>query len=797
MPTFNGVIVDLGGHQEPPSWSRSPEISEYTATHWPPYAAREMGALLSGAKTDTQPVTEPQLAKSGAISPNFGADWYDRIHVSPSVVNVGNVIAHQERDVYVWNAHFASKTLAAITPSGTLGGIALTNQPAPPLAFGPLQERHYRLVVDIAGDPVIDGAYTFDFGAERPTLTVTGRRIVLWPIRPDWARGVTERLEWATDVLPAYDGTEQRVRLRSHARRALEMDFIAHGHDARIAETLLFGWGGRKYCLPVWMERDVLASPVAAGATSITVTDAALKDYRVGGLAVLWASTTQAEAIEIAAIAGDTLTLKTATSRAYPAGASVCPGMLARIEGDAPVRRATDAIFETRLRFLDEQAIDRAAAEIGPAWQGYAVLDERPDRADDVSETWSRTLAVLDSLSGIVAVEDTSGQPVIRRTYSWLITGRAAIDRWKRWAAARAGRMNALWLPTFADDLTVVDVIGDAHTTIKVRNALIARYVGAHPLRAAIRIETVGGQVFHRRVTGAIEIDEATESIGIDASLGVTLQPAQIRRVMWMGLARLDADAIEIYYETDSIAQAGLFDEKLSPEARELLSFLAYNIRSPRRIAALIQGYFDALTAVGSPAQQDLLGSRTPPTKAELIAAARRTIDAEEAATTRPEGPGGDQEPGAQNRGQPAGEESARAGAQEPAPEASRQAGQPASPEQTVAQPPAPEEREPASNEAPRAPEQPAPAVEQNQEPAPQEATRPDQSLEEEPGVTGWREALAGIAARHPRARRCPRTRRGSRRRSRGCFPKCSSGMGDSGSRRPSRANDLLKAETS
>ncbi|MCX8018192.1 MAG: hypothetical protein N2690_09880, partial [Rhodocyclaceae bacterium] len=192
---------------------------------------------------------------------------------------------------------------------------------------------------------------------------------------------------------------------------------------------------------------------------------------------------------------------------------------------------------------------------LGATWQSYAVLDERPDRVEDVSETWSRTLAVLDSLAGMVAVEDTSGSPVIRRSYSWLLNGRQAIDRWKKWAAARAGRYSALWLPTFADDLEVMATIASSHTSIVVRNAMIARYVGAHPLRAAIRIETVTGTVYHRLVTGVTELDAATEALAIDSSLGVTLAPADIRRVMWMGLARLDSDAIEIFYETDSVAR--------------------------------------------------------------------------------------------------------------------------------------------------------------------------------------------------------------------------------------------------
>ncbi len=373
-------------------------------------------AALPGQGTLTYGVTAgPSWSLEGRAPVSFADDWYHRIHLIPARIDLGNLVQNQTRDVYLWNAHFTPKTLLSIGQEGALDGVALQGASAP-IAFKPLDWRAWTLEARVTGSPSIHGIYRFDFGTEAVTLPVSGVRIVLWPIRPDWTRGITERLEWATDVLTARDGTEQRVRLRTNARRTLEGDYQAAGHDARIAESLLFGWGGRKYCLPVWIERDVLAAPVAAGTTAISVTDAAMKDYRVGGLVVLWASPLMAEAIEIEALSGDTLTLRTPVSRAYPAGASVCPGMIARIDGDAPVRRATDALFETRLRFLDEQAIDRAAAEIGPVWKTYAVLDERPDRAEDVTETWSRTLAILDSIAGIVAVEDTSGSPILRRS---------------------------------------------------------------------------------------------------------------------------------------------------------------------------------------------------------------------------------------------------------------------------------------------------------------------------------------------------------------------------------------------
>jgi hypothetical protein len=195
------------------------------------------------------------------------------------------------------------------------------------------------------------------------------------------------------------------------------------------------------------------------------------------------------------------------------------------------------------------------AAEIGPTWNGYAVLDARPDRAQDVDESWVRTLQVLDYLTGMVTVEDLTGAPVIRRTYTWTFSGRAAINTWKKWAAARAGRYRALWLPTWADDLELMLPVGATDTALRVRNTLSARYVGAHALRAAVRIELRTGQVFHRSVTGISELDATSESLGIDSALGIVVQPEDVRAIMWMPLARLDADTVEIVYETDSVAR--------------------------------------------------------------------------------------------------------------------------------------------------------------------------------------------------------------------------------------------------
>ena len=520
-----------------------------------PYPAVLASGMSSGPMTDNLPISEVVSNFAGGVMRMFERDFYNRIHLLPATINVGNVTSNATIYVEVWNAWMVGKTLASIDASGTTGGITIGGQSAPPLAFGPLQSRIYALTVSTSGDPIIDARYVFDFGSEKPALRVTGRRIVVWSFRPNWSDGITERMEWLTDVLTAYDGTEQRVRLRSNARRVIEYAFAVEGNDARLLEALTFGWGGRLYCLPVWWEADFLPSGIAAGATSVTVTDAALKDYRADGLVVFLRDSEFHEAVEIKSVVDNTINLKLPLANSFPPGTRVAPAVLARLAGETQYTHITDRIVTGRGRFEADGSVDRAPAEIGPIWEGHAVLDERPDRSNDVDETWARTLDILDNLTGIVAVDDTSGSPIIRRSYTWTLAGRDAIDRWKRWAAARAGRANALWLPTFADDIELTMPVDINDTAMRVRNTLSSRYVGAHPLRAAVRIELNTGRVFHRRVTGIAELSADTEVITIDSALRVVVSPADVRRIMWMGLARLDTDALEIHYITDSIAQ--------------------------------------------------------------------------------------------------------------------------------------------------------------------------------------------------------------------------------------------------
>lgn len=261
--------------------------------------------------------------------------------------------------------------------------------------------------------------------------------------------------------------------------------------------------------------------------------------------------------MEILSIAGNTLTLKLPLAGSWPAGTRVFPARLARLEGEVAVTRPTDTIAVGRCRFGIEDITAPAVADYGPAYQGYRVFDWRPNRSTDLEDRWLRRLSIIDYGTGLPTFDDESGSPLIGRTLTWLLTDRSKATAFRGWLAARAGRANPCWLPTFESDLEVSRTVAATDAGLVVRNVGYARFVAADPLRRDLRLLTTAG-TFHRRITGANEISEDEELLSLDAPLGVTLDPQQFLQVSYLELARLDQDAVELHWETDATARVQL-----------------------------------------------------------------------------------------------------------------------------------------------------------------------------------------------------------------------------------------------
>jgi hypothetical protein len=73
-----------------------------------------------------------------------------------------------------------------------------------------------------------------------------------WLADPDWSRGVTETLEWKTDVLQSPTGAEQRISRRLSPRRTFEFTAMLYDTARQRFEHMLWQGCAGTWAMPVY-----------------------------------------------------------------------------------------------------------------------------------------------------------------------------------------------------------------------------------------------------------------------------------------------------------------------------------------------------------------------------------------------------------------------------------------------------------------------------------------------------------------------------------------------------------------
>lgn len=501
-------------------------------------------ATFAGMHT---PITLP-----GTRLQAFAGDFYDRIHITTRLLDLGNMISDQTSQITIWNAYRRAWSLTSVL-SVNAEGITVGGQPAPPLQYNPLQERIYTVSISTDGPAQIDATLSWVFSnGEVVALDIVGQRIVLWNWRPDWTQGMVERLQWYTDVLQAGRGEEQRRALRLNPRQYLEFGATIDGNDRQMMESILWNWGARSWAVPLWYDGQQLAATLAIGATSIPLNPAS-RGYQVGELVVLTNGTPSVyEVVEVGSLSSS-IGLSRPTQQTWPAGTMVYPARPAIIENVAQLGRFTAQVVSLRLQWRMLEPTTWAAAAT-PTYRSLPVFELKPNWVEDPLQDFERSVTVLDAGVGLTTTTDRAEMPLTTQRMRFSHTGKAAIDTWKQRLWALRGKQGAIWVPTWSDDLTVVAQIGDAALNIDVRWMGYTKYLQMDPGRRDIRIQLNNGTIYYRRITGAIEVSPTVERLSIDSALGATVNVSDIALVCFMALSRSDSDAHEIAYFQGDVA---------------------------------------------------------------------------------------------------------------------------------------------------------------------------------------------------------------------------------------------------
>ncbi len=505
---------------------------------------------------------------NGRRGGSFLDDYYFRVHITPSRLDLGNVVSAQTSPVFLWNAFLGARTLTSI--EGLDEGIQVGGQPAPPLLFPGLKELSWDVTVTPDGQPVLDTVVTwlFDNGSA-PGLRITANRIIAWTFAPDWGDGIDEVLSALTDVLQSESAVSQRRRLRIALRREFSGPMYAEGRERQLLDLALFGWSDRIWSIPIWPDIQLLQVAIAADSAFIPCSTQYL-DFRDGGLAMLRGEDAfTSETVEILDVLSNGLQLKRNTQQPWPAGSRLYPARAAQLLEEPTQRKLTDRLVEAEVRFLVVEPSDWPEWLPATLYRGYPVWARRPDETEDLTHAAERLRKTLDSGFAQPLITDAARRALQVLGQRHVDLGREARALVRSFIYGMRGRQQAVWVPTHMDDVTLLATVSAVATTMDITHIGYTRFSAGKAGRRDIRIELWDGTVRMRRIIGSTEINSQVERLALSSGLGIEVQPHQVARISWMNLMRFESDVQRIQHMTDSegvAAWATVFKEERDDE---------------------------------------------------------------------------------------------------------------------------------------------------------------------------------------------------------------------------------------
>jgi hypothetical protein len=502
----------------------------------------------------------PRTVSQGTKHQGANQEFFGEMLVWPYTIDMGLVLSAKQYQVGVWNLTGYAQRLLAYSTAG-LDGVAVSNPDGYPIAYLPTQYRSYQVDISSIGQASILGTINFTFQS-LPTLSVelTGTRLVVFAFEPNWREPPVENLEWLTDVMTAFNGREQRLQLRGNPRRSLKylLTFETKNKISRF-ESMLWGWQSLVFAIPVWMDWIRPTAVIAIGATTISVSTV-LRDFSATRLAIIWRDYRTWEIVEIQSLTSSQLTLVKATQQAWTTMDRIIPIRLGMAPNSLSIPRATGTIGEASVVFSlePESAIDsnRLGTSSLTQYKTLDVLLTYPAGMDDLSDDYSRSVAVADYSKGVWNTAQVTDGPVVTRPYRWMLKTRQEIMDFIKFLDNHKGKLVPFWVPTWSQDIELVQDIGASDLGIVINSILYTQQIKTHPNRADIVMFPADGTApTLRGITTSSESVNNTEILTMDASLGVIRQISYFKGISFLTKCRFADDGFELIWHSDSIME--------------------------------------------------------------------------------------------------------------------------------------------------------------------------------------------------------------------------------------------------
>ncbi len=369
---------------------------------------------------------------------------------------------------------------------------------------------------------------------------------------PPLAGSMKEIYEWNTDVMRSRSGLEQRICLRKIPRLSIQFELYLDDEQeqARLESKLFAGLKGL-WGIPIWSESSVHDDTINVDDTTIYF-DTSWANYVDGGLALVWQGIGSYEMVSVGSVETDRLELASSIVNQWTGRKWVVPLRLGHIKTSVTNRYTADgqSIFSATFSVTDHSLIDGYTPEL--TYDGLPVITKATLDEGGIELQTDGDNIVTDFDLGRFDLFSDSDYDINVQGHVFWNKSKSTCWSFKQFIHYLRGRQKAVWIPTYKEDMVLMQDVADTDTVLMTHPVGWADDMGLNDLRTYLAFVFPNGDLILREITN---LEFITDSQG-DSTCYVTLGSAVGRNISigdcelsFIDKCRLSTDKIELEYD--------------------------------------------------------------------------------------------------------------------------------------------------------------------------------------------------------------------------------------------------------
>ncbi len=517
---------------------------------------------LSGSFGDESPAERLTNTFPGVFSFSFFDDYYNRIWLIPQVADFGPVVSDTSFNIFLWNAHINSVTLETIDRDIEDTSISITGLTAGVTEVAAIAGIYFSVDATGDGDPSISLTYEFTFDpSEVIHLPVLGVRSKLWAFSPNWDAGYKMTLEYMTEIITAYDGTEQRRMLRQTPRKGVEFETIVHDGVFRQFLRYMASWQQHGTMMPEFGRPSKITTAIGIGDTFLPMTAPAW--INVGDIVTIHSgrpSSNVSTVRTVGSIDETGIVVTAPVDRAWPSGSRVYPTLTGRLNQQIGVDQKTNKTAVLTVKFDADPGLEptRSEGEAVETYDGRELFLKKPNWKGGISPQFQGVIETLDYGVGRISHTNPVEFNIRLNQANYLGKTIPEVDAMEQFFRRQKGRLGEFFMPTYTEDLVMkgsvsiggitlrfegLDVFQDYEGDLVFQDIIVLMNDGTYQARHIQEITTVDDEAGHDTIMQITE--EWTAGFST----------ASIRMICWLPLWRFASDSLTVEWVTSTVAQ--------------------------------------------------------------------------------------------------------------------------------------------------------------------------------------------------------------------------------------------------